>query len=105
MKEDNHGLFVEGQLLLNIQKGLEAYNLLKAGALDGLSIGYQVVEGVRDRKTQLRTLTRLDLVEVSLVTFAANRKAKVTKLKSEEPLISKIRKTANTIRSMAQGRS
>src|SRR5260221_8562562 len=40
LEEDEKGLYVEGQLLLNVQKGGEAYVLMKAGAIEGLSIGY-----------------------------------------------------------------
>lgn len=40
MFEDSVGLYVEGRLLLDVQKANEAYALLKAGAVSGLSIGY-----------------------------------------------------------------
>ena len=67
--EDKNGLAVSGQLALRTQKGAEAYELLKIGALTGLSIGYRV-------------LTELDLFEVSLVTFPANEEARVSDVKS-----------------------
>ena len=38
--EDAYGLYVEGRLLLTVQRAKEAYTLLKAGAISGLSIGY-----------------------------------------------------------------
>ena len=41
MKEDDHGLYVKGRLALKTQMGSEAYELLKMGALDGLSIGFR----------------------------------------------------------------
>jgi hypothetical protein len=45
MAEDNKGLYVKGHLLTDVSpRAAEAYGLLKAGALDGLSIGYRVVE-------------------------------------------------------------
>jgi HK97 family phage prohead protease len=74
--EDQHGLFVKGQLLLDVCQGREAYALLKAGILDGLSIGFQVVKALRQDKG--RVLQEVDLHEISLVTFAANPKAKIT---------------------------
>jgi HK97 family phage prohead protease len=43
VKEDATGLYVEGTLLLEVQKAREAYALMKAGVLDSLSIGYRVV--------------------------------------------------------------
>ena len=42
IKEDQHGLVVKGRLALKTQAGAEAYELLKMGALDGLSIGFRV---------------------------------------------------------------
>ena len=61
IEEDAHGLKVAGRLLRNVRRGAEAHALLKAGALDGLSIGYSVVESTVDPNTGLRTLTELDL--------------------------------------------
>lgn len=81
MEEDSRGLYVEGQLLLDVQKAREAYALMKVGALDGLSIGYRVVKSKRDGKSTVRYIQQVDLLEVSVVTFAANQAAKITKVK------------------------
>ncbi|MBP6985873.1 MAG: HK97 family phage prohead protease [Alphaproteobacteria bacterium] len=81
MEEDSRGLYVEGQLLLDVQKAREAYALMKAGALEGLSIGYRVVKSKRDGKGTVRYIQQVDLLEVSVVTFAANQAAKITKVK------------------------
>jgi HK97 family phage prohead protease len=75
IQENEHGLFVEGKLLLEIRQGQEAYTLLKAGIVDGLSIGYDVIKAQRHNKH--RVLQEIDLHEISLVTFAANPAAKV----------------------------
>lgn len=82
--EDVHGLFVKGQLLIGTQDGSDAYQFLKAGAITGLSIGYQGVDGGSeyDPKTNVTTLKELDLWEVSLVTFPANDQARVTGVKT-----------------------
>ncbi|WIA58680.1 HK97 family phage prohead protease [Sphingobium sp. WTD-1] len=70
LSEDEHGLKVSGRLLIDdVPKAKEAHALLKAGAVSGLSIGYWVRESSYDEKTGIRTLIKLDLVEVSLVTF------------------------------------
>lgn len=79
IKEDNHGLFVKGQILLDVRKGREAYALLKAGIVDGLSIGFHLVKATRQDKA--RILQEIDLQEISLVTFAANAEAKVSSCK------------------------
>ena len=65
-------LYVEGQLLLDVQKGREAYSLKQAKAIEGLSIGFKVVEALKGQEKSLRLLTKIVLVEVSLVTLPAN---------------------------------
>lgn len=81
MHEDKNGLAVTGNLALRTQKGVEAYELLKMGALTGLSIGYRVVSSRVDSKRKARILTDLDLFEISLVTFPANEAARVSEVK------------------------
>lgn len=85
IKEDKKGLYVEGKLLLDIARAREAYALLKSGAIDGLSIGYNVAESEIDSKTGIRIIRDLDLWEISLVTFPANSHAGVTLVKNETP--------------------
>lgn len=81
MEEDEKGLYVEGQLLLDLQKGKEAYTLMKVGAVDGLSIGFQVEKSKRDPKTGLRYIQQVKLIEISIVTYAANQEARVMRVK------------------------
>jgi len=82
IKEDHKGLFVKGRLILNTQKGQEAWNLLKERAVCRLSIGFQVVQALKDSKTKVRTLTEINLLEISLVTFAASPSALIFSLSS-----------------------
>lgn len=82
MKEDAKGLYIKGQLVLETMRGKEAHALLKAGALNGLSIGFMSKQWSYDTETDIRTLTEVDLWEVSLVTFPANEKARVTNVKA-----------------------
>lgn len=84
MFEDVHGLYVEGRLLLEVARAREAYALLKAGVLTGLSIGYSPVRYRIDDETGVRQLAEVDLWEVSLVTFPANAAANVTVVKSAD---------------------
>jgi len=81
-KEDEKGLYLEGQLALKTQQGLEAYELLKLKALDGLSIGFNTLRYEYDEKTDVRTLLEIDLWEVSPVSFPANEASRVTAVKS-----------------------
>jgi HK97 family phage prohead protease len=83
--EDDCGLFVKGQFLLDIPQGAQAYTLLKAGIVDGLSVGFQTKRSRQDRKNSVRLLEEIDLFEISLVTFAANPMAKVMDVKSFDP--------------------
>lgn len=82
MREDDKGLAVQGKLALTTQKGREAYELLKMGAVTGLSIGYRVVLSRHDKARKARILTDVDLFEVSLVTFPANESARVGDVKA-----------------------
>ncbi len=68
VREDPKGLWVEGRLIDGIARGREAIELISAGALDGLSIGYRTISSRKDSKGR-RVLTELELWEVSLVTF------------------------------------
>lgn len=81
MAEDNIGLKVSGQLALKTVRGAEAYELLKMKAISGLSIGFATREDSYDRVTGIRTLKKVDLYEVSLVTFPANDTARVQGVK------------------------
>ncbi len=82
MKEDDRGLFVAGTLALDVDDGKNAYNLLKMGALNGLSIGFMPKKSDFDEDTGIRTLNEIDLWEVSLVTFPANQESRVGDVKS-----------------------
>ena len=86
IKEDDRGLYVKGRLALKTQAGQEAYELLKMGALDGLSIGFRVnpKEVSYDKRANKRIIKEVDLMEVSLVTFPMNPKATVMSVKGEE---------------------
>jgi uncharacterized protein len=84
MTEDNIGLKLTGQLALKTQRGAEAYELLKMGAISGLSIGFQTREDAFDRVTGIRTLKRVDLWETSLVTFPANDAARIQSVKASD---------------------
>lgn len=83
--EDNRGLKVKGRLALGTQRGREVYELMKMGAIDGLSIGYRVDnKGFDyDEKGKRRLLKSVDLMEISAVTFPMNPKARVQAVKSD----------------------
>lgn len=85
MAEDEVGLAVTGRLIaLDTDRGRSVYAAMKERALDGLSIGYLAKEfTVGTKPTEpARLLKRVELVEVSLVTFPANPEARVETVKA-----------------------
>jgi uncharacterized protein len=85
IKEDDNGLYVKGRLALKSTAGRDAYELLKMGALDGMSIGFRAnPESVTyDKRSRKRMIGEVDLMEISLVTFPMNPKATVMSVKGE----------------------
>lgn len=81
--EDARGLFVRGQLATEIAKGREVLSLMRSGAIDGLSIGFRTVKGVRNPRTGVRRLEKIDLWEISIVTFPMQPDARVASVKSD----------------------
>lgn len=83
LAQDATGLRVAGKLAIpDVQQAREAYALMKMGAVRGLSIGYYTRASSYDDVTGIRTLTQLDLVEGSVVTFPANSAAQVDTVKA-----------------------
>lgn len=80
--EDAKGLKVSGRLVLDATAGRDAHALLKAGAIDGLSIGFRTVKAVTDQKGG-RRVEAVDLIEISLVARPAQPAARVTSVRSE----------------------
>lgn len=85
IEEDKKGLHLIGKLTRGVQKADEAHLLMKDDALKGLSIGYDVIdyEIVDDKKLNKRTryLKKLELWEISPVTFPALVRAQITNVK------------------------
>lgn len=82
IKEDASGLYVKGRLLTSLSKGKEVYDMMKAGIIDGLSIGYRTVRATKN-KSGFRELMELDLWEISCVTFPMLQSATITSVKGE----------------------
>lgn len=88
----------EGRLIPGVQKAEEAYLLLKAGVLDAMSIGYEVLAD-RISREGVRELLDVEIWEVSLVTFPANPQAIVERVKDNRPAIEAL---ASWVRSMKE---
>jgi HK97 family phage prohead protease len=83
MAEDGKGLWVKGEVDLADPMGARVHAALKRKSVRGLSIGYETVEKRTDDKNpSIRLLEKLDLWEVSVVNFPANRRSLVTGVKN-----------------------
>jgi HK97 family phage prohead protease len=83
MREDEKGLYTEGQLLVNdVQRAREARALMKSKTVDGLSIGFNSVVEEWNNEEKILTLKEIDLWEVSIVTFPANSESLITEVRS-----------------------
>ena len=80
IREDSRGLFVRGQLALNTAAGREVAELVRVGAVDGLSIGFRTIRAAHDRLRRARLLRQVELWEISLVTFPMLRAARIRPL-------------------------
>jgi HK97 family phage prohead protease len=81
--EDAKGLKVKGQLILDSLDGRDAFALMKGGALDGLSIGFNTVKA-----TSLpngRRVEAVRLIEISAVALPAQDGARITDVRSHHP--------------------
>lgn len=81
IEEDDTGLYVEGRLLIgDVVKAKEVHALMRAGAIDGLSIGYDTLD--YEREGNITKLLKLRLYEISVVTFPANEESRIDLVKS-----------------------
>lgn len=83
LEEDRRGLYVRGRLMREVEKAREVMALMRAGALDGLSIGFRTVKARRDRGSGVRRLDKIDLWEISIVTFPLLPDARITTSKQK----------------------
>jgi HK97 family phage prohead protease len=91
--EDFRGLRARGRLIPDVMRAKELLSLIRAGAIDGLSIGYRTVRGQIDPKSRVRRLYQVDLWEISIVTFPLLNGARVAAVK-QAPKLSPQRATA-----------
>jgi HK97 family phage prohead protease len=83
IEEDSRGLYAQGRLMRDVAKAREVLALMRAGALDGLSIGFKTMKARRDRATGVRRLEKIDLWEISIVTFPLLPEARITSTKQK----------------------
>ena len=93
--EDYWGLYIEAEFALDVVKAQEAHSLVNTGAISGLSIGFQPKSYVYDADNN-RIIDDIELWEVSLVTFPANKQANITDYKGFNQLLA-LRMLNNTL--------
>lgn len=82
LREDARGLFVRGRLTRGVARADEVLRLMRAGALDGLSIGFRTVRARKDAASGVRRIVEADLWEISVVTFPMLPGARVERVKA-----------------------
>ena len=101
IREDGRGLYVEGLLSPGVTRAREVHQLMKAGALDGLSIGFQTVKAKTD-KSGVRRILEADLWEISIVTFPMLPSARVSNVKNARFFRDKETELVRTMRRAAR---
>lgn len=85
LSDDGKGLWGKGELLIdqNVPTADKAYSLVKAGAVNGMSIGYREIDVEPGQNGEPTKLVKLMLMEASIVSFPANRRAVIDAVKNE----------------------
>lgn len=72
------GLYAYGELFLATQTAREVSELIRAGIIDGLSVGFRTVKA--QKSDGARRISEADLWEVSIVTFPMAPKARLSRI-------------------------
>lgn len=82
--EDEKGLYVEGKITRGVRRSEEVLELMREGALDGLSIGFKTKRARVNPATKVRIIMAADLWEISIVTFPLLEEARIETVKSAQ---------------------
>ena len=77
LAEDGRGLYARGRLMPEVARGREVLSLMRAGAIDGLSIGFKAERARKDPRSGVRRVEKVDLWEISVVTFPMLPEARI----------------------------
>lgn len=86
IREDSKGLYVKGQINLQVDRGREVHALMRDGAIDGLSIGFKTIRSRLEKGGSFRRILEADLWEISIVTFPMLPDARVEQVKAQSNL-------------------
>ena len=85
LKEDDRGLYVEGEFTPGLALATDVHAAMKHGTLDGLSIGGYLSSKDYEEKDGNRIIHKWSrLMEISPVVFPADNSARIESVKSEE---------------------
>jgi HK97 family phage prohead protease len=97
LREDQRGLFARGRLIPEVTRARELLSLLRAGAIDGLSIGFRTAKARIDPKNGIRRIYAVELWEISIVTFPMLNSARVRAVKRSHSRMRAEREWSSTI--------
>lgn len=86
IKEDGKGLLGTWQIL-DTQQGLDAYKLMKAGAVRAMSIGYLPKTWEWQKEGEVRLIKEIDLLENSVVSIPMNDQARIQSVKEIREIV------------------
>ena len=90
LQDSHEGLQVKGKLVLHSERARQSYELMKARALRGLSIGYDTIRSTM--KEGVRQLLEVKLFEISVTPFPMNELATVTSVKDASDPVAQFRR-------------
>lgn len=83
VRQDEKGLYFDGQLVMEDAIARKAYVGMKAGTIDAMSFGFDVLPGgATITEAGIRKVTAVKLWEISPVTFGMNELARIEAVKA-----------------------
>jgi len=82
IKEDDHGVFVRAQLVMEVENAKDTFNLIKGGAINALSFGFRTVKDKFENGIQV--ITEVQLGEISPVVFPGGEACLITGARSTD---------------------
>ncbi len=76
LEQNEFGLKIEAKIFDTVQLGKEAITLIKEGVLNNLSVGFKMLDYYYNQEG-VKIISKAELLEVSVVTFPANKKAHI----------------------------
>jgi HK97 family phage prohead protease len=105
-KEDDTGLWVEGEFTPNHTLANDVYASTRHGAIDGMSIGFDIPAGGSEELEEGgRRINKINLWEISIVGFPADDNARVAQVKNDIEHIESIRDAEHILRDAGYSRA